>query len=210
MFVFQIVYSGIGPLLISTKVDTAMLEIRVWSLLLFPPHSLNIPTFVKEFNGKFHGTILMNQIEELKDVVQLSNEGMVSLTNFYVMAAHIYHILYANSGFMKFESIGSIYLRKYGQPLCPSEFNTNTLEELFKHLNFMVILKIESGNDITVYLNNELAAYGINLPLAVLNETVEKKKDCNGWPLPSTSYFSRNCRRSTPPKPDTPPSEVRF
>ncbi|XP_025836484.1 meiosis regulator and mRNA stability factor 1 isoform X1 [Agrilus planipennis] len=199
-----------GPLLLMRQENNKMLEIRVWSLLLNPPHCLKISAFIQGYRVRFHSTLSMSKLEQLNSIVKLSsdsNETMVTLTPLYVLAAQIYHILQENKGLIPLNNLSGLYAKKYGRPLKCTDYNFHSMEGLLNELNFVAVLR-KSRRKCSLVLNKELAVYGLDvMPSFHQDQTKDAKGKGNftNWPPPPLPHdLLNNTKSLTPPKPDTP------
>ncbi|KAK5640693.1 hypothetical protein RI129_009240 [Pyrocoelia pectoralis] len=192
----QVIHGSAGTLLAITDVDISTLEMRVWGLLLQPPHMSTITKFIYDYRVRFLGTLPMTKLEQLKSVILMSNNGtetFVFLTPYYILAAQLYHLLFVNGGCINLSDINNIYFRKFGNYLYASDYGLNCLEDLIKQMSFAVTLA-RNGKQLNVILNKNLADYRIELP------TVVKYEESFNWPTVASHLFRNSF---SPPKPDT-------
>lgn len=191
----QVIHGSAGTLLAITVVDISVLKMRVWGLLLQPPHMSTITKFIYDYRVRFLGTLPITKLEQLKSVIVMSNNGaetFVCLTPYYILAAQLYHLMFVNGGCIPLADVNKIYFRKFGSYLYASDYGLNCLEDLFKQMSFALTI-VTSGKQLNVVLNEKLSDYRIELP------TVVKLEQSSNWPSTSTHLY-RNC--FSPPKPD--------
>ncbi|KAF5282505.1 hypothetical protein FQR65_LT14275 [Abscondita terminalis] len=190
----RIVHGSAGTLLTVSDVDMKTLEIRVWSLLLNPPHTCSIRKFIFDYRVRFLGTLPITKLEQLKTVIVMTNNGtetILFLTPLYILAARLYHLLFVNGGCILLCDIPNIYLKKFGIPLSPCDYGMSSFEDLLWQMSFAVTLK-GSGKQLSIVLNKDLAEYGIELPSAVVKDHYFKCQESFNWPPPVTNLSYKN------------------
>ncbi|KAF5297348.1 hypothetical protein FQA39_LY12187 [Lamprigera yunnana] len=203
----RVIRGSTGTLLTVTEVDLKTLEVRVWTLLLNPPHMCTIRKLIYDYHGRFFDALSLTKLEQLKHVVVMTNNGTETelfLTPLYILAARLYHLLFVNGGCILLCDISGIFLRKFGIPLSPLDYGMNSFEDLFWQMSFSVTLK-GNGKQLSMVLNKDLADYGVELPSPIVKEDYFKNQESFNWPPPLTylSYKSFYC--FSPLKSETPP-----
>ncbi|KAK4874882.1 hypothetical protein RN001_014242 [Aquatica leii] len=202
----RIIHGSAGTLLAISDLDLRTLEIRVWSLLLNPPHTCSIRKFIFDYRVRFLGTLSITKLEQLKTVVVMTNNGtetILFLTPLYILAARLYHLLFVNGGCILLCDVANIYFKKFGIPLSPCDYGMNSFEDLLWQMSFAVTLK-GSGKQLSIVLNKDLADYGIELPSAVVKDHYFKNQESFNWPPPVTNLSYRNFYSFSPLKCETP------
>ncbi|XP_072396076.1 meiosis regulator and mRNA stability factor 1 [Diabrotica undecimpunctata] len=209
----QVNNSNAGLLLVAIEVDTipSVLTVRSWALLLKSPHCLDLSTFRYEYQSRYNSSFSMDGLQQIGNVISLSlnnDANYISLTNLYVLAAQLYHVLYKNGGSALYCNIEKLYQDFYGKALKLSSYQIYSIDDFYNHYNLMFFIR-SSKKKTVVVLNRNLAEHYVSLPPSMFkhNEAVGKRDSPNNWPPPPPlEMVPTTIKRSCPPKPDTPPT----
>lgn len=71
----QVTQSSVGPLLILAYAESNdTLSMRIWALLLQPPHYLNVSKLISQYRNKFQSNLSASKMEQLIEIVNVSRE----------------------------------------------------------------------------------------------------------------------------------------
>lgn len=189
-----------------------IIKIRAWALLLKPPHCKLFPTFQYEYQSHYNSDLTLDDLKQLRNVVNLStlnDTNYIALTNMYVFAAELYHLLCANWGSIPYNNLEILYQQEFGRTVKLSDYNINSIDELYEKFDFLFFICGYKKDMLAV--NRNLSEYNIALSTQNYNNLghVGMKK----WPPPppslatvQTHLENQTMKRFLPPKPDTPPS----
>lgn len=110
-------------------------------------------------------------------------------------------------------NIDGWYLRKYHEVLRSTDFGTPSLSALLAQLSFLLITRGKRHKK-NVMLNVNIMNYGLKLPAEMQNygnveEVVGAANSSFQWPPPPVhTYLFSGRTIISPPKPDTPPTNV--
>lgn len=202
-----------GALLIPVNSNFfTIVKIRTWALLLKPPHCKLFPTFQYEYQSHYNSDITLDDLKQLGHVVNVStlNDAIyVGLSDIYVFAAELYHLLCASWGSISYSNLEKLYQQEFGRTIKLSDYNINSIDELYEKFDFLFFICGYKKDMLAV--NRNLSEYNIALPTQIYNSSghVGMKK----WPPPpppsatiQTHLQNQQMKRVSPPKPDTPPS----
>jgi meiosis arrest female protein 1 len=202
----QVVETAAGLLLVAVDNDfISVMKVRTWSLLLKSPHCKDFSTFKYEYQSRYNSDVSLNNLKQLRNVVSLSvgnDANYIALTDLYVLAAQLYHVLYINGGSILFNNIERLYTQAFGKNIRLSEFNINSVDELYEQFDFLFF--ICGYKKSVLALNRNLAEYQVGLPVQIYNVNHMSKK----WPPPPIHKITPTMpmKKISPPKPDTPPT----
>ncbi|XP_063916773.1 meiosis regulator and mRNA stability factor 1 isoform X1 [Zophobas morio] len=203
----QIVDIASGALLISIDSDVpSAIKVRAWALLLKPPYCKDIATFRYEYQSRYNSDISINELQQLRNVISVSvvnDANYIALTDMYVLAAQLYHVLYVNGGSVLFNKLERLFSKAFNKTIKLSDYNINTVDELYEQFDFLFF--VCGYKKSVLALNRNLAEYQVTLPIQIYNSSHSSKK----WPPPPTIHKvapSNSTRKISPPKPDTPPT----
>ncbi|KAK5640804.1 hypothetical protein RI129_009351 [Pyrocoelia pectoralis] len=195
----QVTYSRAGPLLSVINVDNQVLEIHTWALLRHPPHECTVNKFKYEYRIKFLTNAPVRQLDDLKTVLKISQDGdeqIISLTPMYILCAHLYQMLYEENGTIELNKVTELYFKKYGSTLSAKNYRVNSLDNLFRQMKFLINYQKNDGK-VFLVLNKNLRNFGVPVP--------NVPRHSETWPPIPAHLHLGNLTRITPPKPDTPP-----
>jgi hypothetical protein len=138
------VETAAGLLLVAVDNDfISVMKVRTWSLLLKSPHCKDFSTFKYEYQSRYNSDVSLNDLKQLRNVVSLSvgnDANYIALTDLYVLAAQLYHVLYINGGSILFNNIERLYTQAFGKNIRLSEFNINSVDELYEQFDFLFFI----------------------------------------------------------------------
>lgn len=200
-------------LLVAIDVDTipSVLIVRCWGLLLKQPHCMDLNTFRYEYQSRYNSSFSIDSLQQIGKVISISvtnDINYISLTDLYILAAQLYHVVYNNGGTALFVNLEKLYQDYYGTPLKLSSFQIFSIDEFYFDFDLMFFIKGSKKKGVVV-LNRNLAENFIPLPPSMYksNNLVVGNRDHFNWPPPPPlEMVSWSMKRPCPPKPDTPPS----
>ncbi|XP_056643206.1 meiosis regulator and mRNA stability factor 1 [Diorhabda sublineata] len=209
----QVVNSNSGLFLVAIEIDTIpnILTIRCWALLLKPPHYMDMDTFRYEYQSRYNSSFSLDGLQQIGNVISVSSNddsNYISLTNLYILAAQLYHVIYKNGGSVLYFNLEKLYQEHYGKVLKFSSYQIYTVADFYNHFNLMFFIKSRKMKSI-VLLNRNLAEHFVPLPPSMYKsgDVVEKNENSSSWPPPPPFVLVPiTHKRPCPPKPDTPPS----
>nr|XP_008196767.1 PREDICTED: meiosis arrest female protein 1 isoform X2 [Tribolium castaneum] len=200
----QVVDTSSGRLVVAVDANfLAVAKIRVWAILLKAPYRKEFSNFKYEYQSRYNSDIGINDLKQLRTIVTLSvdNDGIyIALTDLYVIAAQLYHLLYTNGGSILFTNLPRLYYQAFGKNVRLSEYKINTIDQLYEQFDFLFF--ICGYKKSVLALNRNLAEYQVPVPSQICNWNHQTKKSA---PPPITKS-SGAVRKYSPPKPDTPPT----
>ncbi|XP_017774585.1 PREDICTED: meiosis arrest female protein 1 isoform X2 [Nicrophorus vespilloides] len=209
----KITYSNAGPLLVPVENENqSTLTLRIWALLINPPHHMNLKTLIKLYNSRYQCNITMATLDQLNNVIinKSSNMESIFLSPQYSTAAKIYLMLYKEGGQVAYNYLENIYRKTYGVSLIQSE--EDTFEKLLGDFSFLIVMR-RTRKKTNIALNPKITDYGLLLPNTSNggnnnNNHFARMDDGMSWPPPPAHdlVLDSNNRGITPPKPDTPPA----
>lgn len=114
------------------------LKIRTWVLLLKPPYCKDASTFKYEYRSRFNSDFSPSHLQQLNDVVCISQDATyISLSDTYILAAQLYHLLYTNGGSILFNNLERLYGQCFGNTLKLSDFDIHSVDDLCKKFKFL-------------------------------------------------------------------------
>ncbi|XP_044272582.1 meiosis regulator and mRNA stability factor 1 [Tribolium madens] len=204
----QVVDTSSGHLVVTVDVGfIAVAKIRIWAILVKPPYRKEFSNFKYEYQWKYNSDININDLKQLRNVVTLSveNDGIyIALTDLYVIAAELYHILYIIGGSILFDNLRRLYYEFFGKNIRLSDFKINTIDQLYEQFDFLFF--ICGYNKSVLALNRNLGEYHVPIPRQIYDWNHQTKKS----PPPPIPKSSGAIRKFKAPKPDTPPTPTSF
>ncbi|KAK4876067.1 hypothetical protein RN001_012489 [Aquatica leii] len=193
----QVCYTKIGPTLSAVSVEVQVFEIRLWVMLLHPPHKMELKKLKYYYRLRFESNLSTNKLQQVKSIEVSTNVDttQIRLTQLYILAARIYHLLVKRKNRTQLGELPDLYLQKYGTHLHSRDYGAKSLKDLLYRMSFLVTI---SGKDKNLYvtLKPELSDYGL-IPK-------HSEPECFTWPPPPLHLLVRRSHLFTPPKPDTP------
>ncbi|XP_022900382.2 meiosis regulator and mRNA stability factor 1 isoform X1 [Onthophagus taurus] len=205
--------SSAGPMLILASAElNATAIMRIWSILLQPPHQLTANEFINRYQENFHTYTYLTQLEDLKEIVSIQGDDnndnkTVQLNAFYELAAEFYHLLYKAGGKIRLGQLEIRHKQVYNKTICYETFDSDGLEDLLGKMDFAFVVQWPAGRTY-VSLKLSLSAYGIPLPVHcdTITETSENQGGIVWPPVPPLSMWNHGLSLCEPAKPDTPPA----
>lgn len=133
-----------GKLIVFVDSDfVSVFKIRTWALLVKPPYCKDLSTFKYEYQSRYNSEINVTDLKQLRNVVSLSvgnDANYIALTDLYILSAQLYHVLYINGGSILFNNLERLYNQAFGKNLRLSDFNINTVDELYEQFDFLFFI----------------------------------------------------------------------